>query len=122
MEKFNSIHIHPLVQADAVSRKIRIAVLDTGVSKKDPFIRGSARRIVGGRSWVGMNHQDYDDTYGHGTHVTRFLLQAAPAAEVFIAKISNDKYIDEKDVGRIAEVSVVPISLRGPPSPFPKRS
>lgn len=89
--------------------KIRIAILDTGVDPTDNMIKGAASRIKERRSWIKSPELDKDN-YGHGTHVTRLLLQMAPAAEIYIAKISDTKHVDPKDMSRISEVSFPPFS------------
>ena len=84
---------------------IRIAILDSGVDDMDPVIRGAIRsgRIIRRRSWVG-NIDDHQDTYGHGTHVTRLLLKSGPAAEICIAKICKGKVISAEFMHGIAKV------------------
>jgi len=86
--------------------RIRIAVLDSGVDDTDPKISTAIRsgRIIDRRSWVG-NHHDHQDIYGHGTHVTRFLLETAPAADICIAKICKEKVINDEFMPGIAKVS-----------------
>ncbi|KAH0441203.1 hypothetical protein CcaCcLH18_02113 [Colletotrichum camelliae] len=84
-----------------VPRKIRIAVLDTGIDRKDKMIKAAmGRKIVETRSFVD---DDCEDTYGHGTHVTRLLIAMAPSAEIYVAKITDNKHVDPEDMGRIAE-------------------
>ncbi len=85
------------------TEKIRIAVLDTGIDPTDPMIRAASSRIIDKRSWVG-SAENYTDKYGHGTHVTRLLLKIAPAAEIYVAKITDGKNVDPEDMSRIAEV------------------
>ena len=85
--------------------KIRIAVLNTGIDLTDPMIKPAMPYIIDKRSWVG-SPESYMDRYGHGTHVTRLLLHMAPAAEIYVAKISDDKGVRPKDMSRIAGVSL----------------
>ncbi|KAF3926614.1 M-protease [Arthrobotrys entomopaga] len=84
--------------------KIRIAVLDSGVDDSDGTVKFAIRtkRIVERRSWVG-NQSDCQDTYGHGTHVTRLLLQTAPEAAIYVAKICNGKIINDEYLTCIAK-------------------
>ncbi|KAH7218858.1 hypothetical protein DER44DRAFT_846806 [Fusarium oxysporum] len=82
--------------------KIRVAVLDTGIDETDMMITAAKSRIKEKRSWVG-SPGSYTDTYGHGTHVTRLLLQMAPAADIYIAKITDHKNVNAEDMSRIAE-------------------
>lgn len=82
--------------------KIRIAVLDSGVCADDPRISRAlaSGRIKGRKSWVGSS----EDTYGHGTIITRLLLKMAPAAEMYIGKICIGKEINEEFIPGIAKV------------------
>ena len=71
----------------------------------DKLIRAAGPRIKEKRGFV-ISPEIYSDNNGHGTHVARLLLKVAPSAEIFVAKITNDKDIDLKDMSRIAEVSL----------------
>lgn len=72
--------------------KIRIMIIDTGIDKNDNIIEGALddNRIQGCCGFVNGRDADPDpndvqDRFGHGTHVARLVLNAAPSAEVFIA-------------------------------------
>ena len=77
--------------------KIRIAVLDTGI---DPTAIPTGRMVA---TWSLTEIQE--DINGHGTHVARLLLRTAPAAEIFVAKISDNTSLYSKDISQIAHVS-----------------
>lgn len=87
--------------------RIRIAIIDTGIDNED--IHVEIARDVGRikdcncRGFV-KDADDYQDRHGHGTRVARLILQLAPSAELYIAKISNDKSIESKHLNRISEV------------------
>jgi hypothetical protein len=93
------------------SKKIRIAILDTGIDAvEDTLIQGAEDRIKEHCSFMkdlnpSANPLDCQDVHGHGTHVTRLILRAAPSAEIFIAKISDGVIIDPQYLHRIARVS-----------------
>lgn len=92
----NSIQVAP----------IRIAVLDTGVSDNDEYVKRGllhGGKIKDCRSWVG-DDDGCSDTCGHGTHVVRLLLRTAPTAEIYVAKISAGLKVDGNAMGRIAKV------------------
>ncbi|KAF5645877.1 uncharacterized protein FTJAE_2307 [Fusarium tjaetaba] len=59
------------------------------------------------KTFVHPNEKGADnwrkDTCGHGTHVTELLLETAPAAEIFVGKISTDKVINQEYMPGIAE-------------------
>ncbi|KAF5705144.1 hypothetical protein FMUND_12223 [Fusarium mundagurra] len=91
--------------------KIRIAVLDSGVDANDFAIHyGIEQRQINyekSKTFVHPNEKGSDnwrkDTCGHGTHVTELLLETAPAAEIFVGKISTDKVINQEYMPGIAE-------------------
>jgi hypothetical protein len=85
--------------------KIRIAVLDTGIDLTDKMLKPAGARIIEKRSWIG-SPEDYVDRHGHGTHVTRLLLKIAPAAEIYVAKITEGKNVDPENMSGIAKVSL----------------
>lgn len=83
---------------------IKIAIIDSGVDLYDPSIRARKCQIRDMRNWTSDQHYECADECGHGTHVTRLILETAPAVEVYIAKISDRKKLDSKVSGRIAQV------------------
>jgi subtilisin family serine protease len=70
---------------------VKIAVLDTGIDSKHPFINGAmkTRRIKAAKSFVNTNSST-EDTFGHGTHVAKLLLDVAPEAELYVAKVAEE--------------------------------
>jgi len=100
--------IGPSLSPPVREDRIRIAVLDTGIfTDDDNFFRGAKDRIRGYWSpgQLGQaNLNDCRDSYGHGTHVARILLEVAPFADIFIAKISENKHLEESKVHYIAKV------------------
>ena len=71
--------------------RVKIAVLDTGVDFKHPFIDGAVKtkRIQVATSFVN-NDESIQDSFGHGTHVAKLLLEVAPDAELLVAKIAEE--------------------------------
>lgn len=90
--------------------KIRIAILDSGMDETDPKIRPAIKfgriNALKNKNFVGKP-EDLQDTHGHGTHVTRLLLEVAPAAEIYMGKICTGKMINDEFMPKIAEVSLV---------------
>ncbi|KAJ4305481.1 hypothetical protein N0V90_001012 [Kalmusia sp. IMI 367209] len=89
--------------------RIRIAVLDSGLDDStDPIIRSAIRsgqiNTRKSKSFVGQPHE-WQDLYGHGTHVTRLLIKTAPAAEIYVGKICVGKAINDEFMPGIAAVS-----------------
>lgn len=77
---------------NSVEDRIRIAVLDTGISVDDDFIHmdENLNRITY-RSFVtgDPNPTEASDLDGHGTHVAGLLLRVARNANIYVAKISK---------------------------------
>ncbi|KAI8663494.1 hypothetical protein NCS57_00950600 [Fusarium keratoplasticum] len=86
-------------------QKVRIAVIDSGVREEDAEIvaANANEQIQGYRNFTSSDPNNCEDQIGHGTMVTRLLLTVAPEAEVYIAKISNQKIMPKNQVHRIAE-------------------
>lgn len=84
---------------------VKIAVLDTGVDSKDPFIKGATKtnRIKALKSFV-KGDESTEDGSGHGTHVAALLLNVAPDAQIYVAKVAQDINIPSDH--NIAEVSL----------------
>lgn len=94
------------------SEKIRIVVLDSGIDRMDPKIRAAILddRInsIQSKSFIGPS-DDLQDTHGHGTHVTKLLLNTAQAAEIYIGKVFAEKTINDELMSGITEVRISPI-------------
>lgn len=68
-----------------MTRRIRVAVIDSGVHAHHPHIGGVAGGI--GIDGDGRVEPDYVDRLGHGTAVTAVIREKAPAAEIFCIKV-----------------------------------
>lgn len=89
------------------SKKIRIAIIDTGIDRENDILIETALEsgsIKDCRDFTG-NEEDCQDSHGHGTHIARLMLNMAPEAELYIAKVSDDKTLDVSALSRIAEVA-----------------
>jgi hypothetical protein len=78
----------------SIQQKVKIAIIDSGVMKSDWRIRAALRgkKIKAGRNFVPTGlPDDWDDQVGvgHGTIVTSLLLDLAPNAELYIAKVTD---------------------------------
>jgi len=78
------IHIEP----------IRVAIIDTGVNLEKRFFVGAARRakIRGLADFVpgSKSLETTTDTFGHGSLMAQLLMEAAPLADVYIARAAED--------------------------------
>jgi subtilisin family serine protease len=68
-----------------MTRRIRVAVIDSGVHPLHPHVGGVAGGI--GIDSDGRVEPDYVDRLGHGTAVTAVIREKAPAAEIFCIKV-----------------------------------
>ena len=76
---------------------IRVAILDTGLALPEDCNFIYLDQIQECRSWLGAEeHEDGNpgtgniDVDGHGTHSTGLLLEVAPNAEIFVARVFED--------------------------------
>lgn len=85
------------IRHERQKRKIRIAVLDTGVhvDGTDELFQHGQTRLILKQNFFSKDKTAYADSYGHGTHVVRLLLRLAPFAEIIVAKISGSKQLTE---------------------------
>jgi subtilisin family serine protease len=113
MKKFTENYISPLQTSiprgggnPCLGKKVRIAVIDSGVTKEDPEIVAAnvTQRIRGYRNFTSANRNDYKDEIGHGTKIARLLLTVAPEAELYIAKVAVQEKIPDNQLYHIAEV------------------
>ncbi|SMR54425.1 unnamed protein product [Zymoseptoria tritici ST99CH_3D1] len=99
--EFRRLH----VAGSQIQKRVKIAVIDTGINEKSPSVHGHLFRIkqernklheealrmgpiVAKQSFVGGDGC-VNDAYGHGTRVLSLLLRTAPDADFYIAKIST---------------------------------
>ncbi|KAH7303436.1 peptidase S8/S53 domain-containing protein [Rhexocercosporidium sp. MPI-PUGE-AT-0058] len=83
-------------------KRVRIAVLDTGIDLNHPAITKCRTSIVEYHSWV-VDDTSISDVCGHGTHIASVLLKLAPWADLYIAKV----FKDANDVGNTGVDAVV---------------
>lgn len=74
-----------------VDRRVKIAVLDTGIDWSNPAISAAPGNIkdywhYGGRTLGKEAHGDVD---GHGTNIVKILLNLAPFADIYVARVSQ---------------------------------
>ncbi|KAI0543371.1 peptidase S8/S53 domain-containing protein [Xylaria curta] len=101
LRRFNNKFL-PRIRRTSATSTIKIALIDTGVNKSDPLVKGELARISG-RSWVDDEPDNYHDICGHGTHLVRLVLQASQTAHIFVSKVSNDKTFGPQNIENIAE-------------------
>jgi hypothetical protein len=122
-EDFRLCNIHRCSK----TARVRIVVLDTGLSHSDIRIRALKRVIKDGcRKRENVNYRDPireernfvagspdHDEDGHGTHVIGLLLTLAPEADLYVGKISRGKKCETQDQGMAAVSNLHWILMRG---------
>lgn len=68
-----------------IKRAIRVAILDTGND-----IDNSSWRIVEKRNFVDISDDTVADKYGHGTLMTKLIMECAPSANIIIARVAEN--------------------------------
>lgn len=91
---------------ERAEKRIRIAVLDTGY---DPgaifFNRYRNRRLKAWKDFVEVDQPTPKDGEGHGTHVLSVLMQVAPAADIYVARVAKDTSELQHATENVAKVS-----------------
>ena len=86
-----------------------MALLDTGLDLTHPDMRGCESRIKGKYNWVNnQDKQKVPDSSGHGTHTAGLLLDYAPHAELYVAKIADKDPSDPRIIATVCGSSKVP--------------
>lgn len=69
---------------------VRIAILDTGIDRDNPALDAREENIKGRFNWYNEEtKRRVPDRNGHGTFNASLLLDYAPDAELYIAKIAD---------------------------------
>lgn len=90
------------------ARKVKVAVLDTGIDATHEYIKKHWKRPILGARGCRLNDAGYldflttppsaeivEDVFGHGTHVAGIILQLAPDAELYVARVFRSGSFDQ---------------------------
>lgn len=86
---------------------MKIAVLDTGIDKDHPDYEAQQERIKVIKLFSSdcqQSYEDVSDRCGHGTHIAGILLDFAPDAELYIAKISDLEPAEPAIVAKVRHI------------------
>lgn len=86
------------------SNPVKVAVLDTGIEKGHPLIDPRRDRLPGQKNFYNASQNGVADTHGHGTFTGSLIMDYAPDASLYIAKIA-DKDNAAPDASIVAGVS-----------------
>ncbi|GAT25255.1 hypothetical protein RIB2604_01902090 [Aspergillus luchuensis] len=85
--------VAPAAGLRGVSRRVRIAILDTGYDDNAPFFFSPdvMERLKGWKDWADGSSQP-EDCHGHGTHLVSLVLRCAPDADIYVARIAKSPH------------------------------
>jgi len=98
--------VHPCLETRRRrnDRKVKIAVLDTGINLDNPDIIMHQTRILGKEDWTSSD-AGIRDIVGHGTYTVSLLLTIAPASVIYVAKVFDSQNAGENTAQHVADVS-----------------
>lgn len=99
-------------------RRVKIAVLDSGVKMSNQKIQAFKERIKKRKDFVDAEG-DASDAHGHGTYCVGLIHRVAPEADIYVGKIVHNSQSINKDVA--AMVSRLPLMPDLHPGPPPLR-
>jgi hypothetical protein len=92
-----SAHVNDRRRTHAITKPVRVAILDTGLSSAMEYFQdeddGPQRlsQVIGWRDFVDTsNAATMVDEFGHGTLMARLVVEAAPFAELLIARVARN--------------------------------
>jgi hypothetical protein len=79
-------------RSEGLPARIKIAVIDTGFEVTVPFFHSPSRRsrLKLWKDWV-KDSPDPIDTAGHGTHIVSLIMTIAPEADIYVARVAEDR-------------------------------
>ena len=79
-------------RSEGLPARIKIAVIDTGFEETVPFFHLPHRRsrLKRWKDWV-RNSPDPTDISGHGTHTVSLIMMIAPEADIYVARVAEDR-------------------------------
>lgn len=100
--------IHPLLEElTDDQRRVKVAILDTGIDLEHVDMVAREERIKDVRSWAngkdGLQDFKAGDLCGHGTFAAGLLLDVAPHIDVYVAQITETDKLE--DISHIAKVT-----------------
>lgn len=91
---------------DSLSKKpdtprVKIAILDTGIDMDHQDVEARCEHIKGKYDWTSERPNRVIDQHGHGTHTANLVMDYAPDAELYVAKIARTKPADPRTIAKV---------------------
>ena len=79
-------------RSEGLPARVKIAVIDTGFEETVPFFHSPRRRprLKDWKDWV-KDSPDPTDIAGHGTHIVSLIMTIAPEADIYVARVAEDR-------------------------------
>ncbi|CEI41732.1 unnamed protein product [Fusarium venenatum] len=113
--------------AKSTSTPVKIAILDTGIERGHALVEPREDSLKGKKNFYNPLQTNVADTHGHGTFTASLIMDYAPDAELYIAKIA-DKENTRPDASIVAnailhaigewQVDIISMSFGWPSSDF----
>jgi subtilisin family serine protease len=94
-----------ITSTNGTDTRVKIAILDSGIDMRHPWIKPCRGRIKDVRTWTGVDKGSKDrsgDNVGHGTHVAGIILTLVTDVDLYIAKVADSDKVDS--ASHIADV------------------
>lgn len=106
LKAINAVISPKLRKLPAESKRIRVAILDTGYNPKAPLLADGARSrcFNGWKDFVSGSDVPVD-AFGHGTFMATLIVESAPISEVYVARVAENTNSLPKSPSQIAQVS-----------------
>ncbi|KFY79163.1 hypothetical protein V499_01822 [Pseudogymnoascus sp. VKM F-103] len=94
-------------RSEGLPARIKIAVIDTGFEETVPFFHSPLRRsrLKLWKDWVKDSPEPIDIA-GHGTHIVSLIMTIAPEADIYVARVAEDRKGLEGGSGEIVAKAV----------------
>jgi len=90
-----------------VKTPVRVAILDTGLNRDLAVFNhkpGLANWITCEKDFVQPSALAMTDTFGHGTFMARLVMECAPGAEIYVARVAENSKALERSQGNVVKV------------------